>query len=62
MRLVEAGARFGLHEDALAWHLPSAELGPGLAQIRQQARFDVELARRQPRLGRDAATDVDGVP
>ncbi len=51
VRLVGAGARFGLHEDALAWHLPSAGLGPGLAQIRQQARFDVELARRQPRLG-----------
>jgi len=51
VRLVGAGARLGLREDALAWHLPSAGLRSGLAHVRAQARFDVELARRHPRLG-----------
>ena len=41
MRLVGAGARFAYASDALAWHGPSADSGPGSPQIRAQARLDV---------------------
>ena len=49
-RLYASGAHLTLHADALAWHRPDARLATGLRQIRAQARYDVELARRHRRL------------
>ena len=61
VRLVGVGARFGLHEDALAWHLPSAGLASGpradppAGPLRRRARAAPAATRP------DAATDLDGV-